>query len=154
MLADIKKKLSEQSACCLAKQLLNDWKDGAVKLFLTAQGLGLRRERAELFLRGDYRSLATSGRFAANIVSFARSFQGKTVIAVAPRLITGITGFDSGLPLGAAWHDTALELGDASQSFRNIFTAQTVKAAPNGRIRLEELFGTFPVALLASGDGQ
>ncbi len=153
MLADIKKKLSEQSACCLAKQLLSDWKDGAVKLFLTAQGLGLRRERPELFLQGDYRPLATSGRFANNIVTFARSFQGATVIAVAPRLVTGVTGFDTGLPLGAAWHDTVLELGDfASRSFRNIFTAQPVKASLNGRIRLEELFNTFPVALLASGD--
>jgi (1->4)-alpha-D-glucan 1-alpha-D-glucosylmutase len=157
MLTNISKRLGEASPCCaklnLAKQLLADWKDGVVKLFLTSQGLGLRKRRAPLFLHGDYTALATSGSGAANIVAFARKLEGDAVVAVAPRLFTSLTGFETGLPLGPVWGDTELDLGDlASHPFRNVFTGQLVKAGPNGRLRIDDLFSEFPVALLASGE--
>ncbi len=153
MLADISARLASASPCCakrnLATQLLADWKTGAVKLFLTAHGLGLRKRRPDVFLRGDYQPLAASGTFAANLVAFARTLEGTAVIAVAPRLITGITGFENGLPLSAAWGDTELELGKLSAlPLRNVFTGQQV----NGRLKVQELFSSFPVAILSSGE--
>jgi maltooligosyltrehalose synthase len=86
-------------------------------------------------------------------VAFARTFEGDAVIAVAPRLVAGLTGFTNGLPLGSVWHDTELDLGElASHSFRNVFTGQTVSTRPDGRVPMEELFSAFPVALLAKGE--
>ena len=153
MLGEMSEKLANASPCCaklnLATQLFADWKTGAVKLFLTAQGLQLRKRQADVFLRGSYQPLVTSGTFASNIVAFARRFQDSAVIAVAPRLITGITGFDSGLPVGATWGDTELDLGELSSlPLRNVFTGQQCR----GCIRIQELFNTFPVALLSSGE--
>jgi maltooligosyltrehalose synthase len=86
-------------------------------------------------------------------VAFARKFDGRAAVAIAPRLVTGLTGFDDGLPLGAVWGETELDLGElATQPFRNVFTGQTVTVRPDGRIRIEELFAAFPVALLANGE--
>lgn len=156
-LSDICSSITNASPCCaklnMAKQLLADWKTGAVKLFVTAQGLGLRRRQASLFLRGDYQPLTISGPKASNIVAFARTLEGNAVIAVAPRLVTGVTGFEGGLPIGEVWSDTELEIGGwASQPLHNIFTGQEVQPRLGGRVRIQDLFNAFPVALLAGGD--
>jgi maltooligosyltrehalose synthase len=61
-----------------------------------------------------------------------------------------VTGFEQGLPLGRAWGDTHLDLGEfAARSFDNVFTGQKV-SGQDGRVPLEKLFGEFPVALLTS----
>jgi (1->4)-alpha-D-glucan 1-alpha-D-glucosylmutase len=131
-----------------ATQLLADWKSGAVKLFVTSRGLQLRKSLPSVFLRGDYQALTIGGTYASNVVSFARTFDGQTVVAVAPRLITGVIGFESGLPLGSVWADTELDLGEfAGKSLRNVFTGEIVKSA-----KIAELFKSFPVALLTTGE--
>ncbi len=157
MLASFDEQLASAAPCCatlnLASQLLANWKNGAVKLFATEQGLGLRKRKPSLFLRGTYEPLTASGLGASNIVAFTRRFEQDVAVAVAPRLITGMTGFESGLPLGPVWGDTELELGNLeSKSLRNVFTGQSVQIPESGRIRMEELFKSFPVALLASGE--
>jgi (1->4)-alpha-D-glucan 1-alpha-D-glucosylmutase len=154
MLAGISQKLGQGSPCCakltLAAELFDHWASGAVKLFLTAQGVGLRKRKPELFLRGQYLPLGAAGRSASNVVAFARQFENDMVVAVAPRLVTGVTGFEQGLPLGRAWGDTHLDLGEfAARSFDNVFTGQKV-SGQDGRVPLEKLFGEFPVALLTS----
>ena len=136
-----------------ATQLLADWKSGAIKLFVTSRGLQLRKSFPSVFLRGDYRALTIGGTFASNVVGFARTFDGQTVVAVAPRLITGVIGFESGLPLGSVWGDTELDLGEfAAKSLRNVFTGELLNADPSGRMKIAELFQSFPVALLSTGE--
>ena len=106
-----------------------------------------------MFLRGDYQALTISGPYASNVVGFARTFEGQTVVAVAPRLITGVIGFESGLPLGSVWGDTELDLGEfAAKSLRNVFTGEIVNAEPSGRMKIAALFQSFPVALLSTGE--
>jgi len=156
-LTDIYDGITKAPPCCatlnMAKQLLADWKTGGIKLFLTAQGLRLRKRQPALFLQGDYHPLITSGTYASNVVAFARRFEGHAVVAVAPRLITSLTGFESSLPIGSVWGDAELELGDlALHSLHNVYTGQAIKPGAEGRLRLDELFSSFPVALLASGE--
>jgi (1->4)-alpha-D-glucan 1-alpha-D-glucosylmutase len=153
-LSEISERLAQTPPCCAklmaALELLEQWKGGGVKLFLTSQGLNVRRRKPEVFLKGQYLPLATSGSNAANVVAFGRRFEEDAVIAVAPRLITGVTGFEQGLPLGSAWGDTQLDLGElGARSFHNVFTGQTVRTQ-DGRVRLDELFDKFPVALLSN----
>jgi (1->4)-alpha-D-glucan 1-alpha-D-glucosylmutase len=154
MLAEITIELSRKPPCCaklaIAQELLTDWVGGGIKLWLTSQGLLLRRRKAELFLQGEYLPLSASGSAAGNLVAFARQHGNDVVVAVAPRLITGLTGFDQGLPLAEVWGDTELHLGGVSvPAFQNVYTGQTVQVSSDGRVPLKELFGTFPVALLA-----
>jgi (1->4)-alpha-D-glucan 1-alpha-D-glucosylmutase len=157
-LTAISERLQQASPCCaklvVATELLEHWAGGGVKLFLTSQGLSVRRSRPNLFLRGGYLPLGASGSASSNVVSFARKSEGDIAIAVAPRLITGVTGFEQGLPLGIAWGDTQLELGElGSEGLHNVFTGQTVRAQ-DGRVPLEELFGRFPVALLTNFEAE
>ncbi len=158
ILTGINTRLSQQSPCCakrkLAIELLNDWKTGVVKLYVTSQGLNLRKQNPSVFLKGDYQPLAVSGSNASNIVAFARVFEGRAVIAVAPRLITGLAGFDGdALPLASGWSDTQLDLAAfATMPFRNVFTGQNLQPSSEGQLRLAELFDIFPVALLSSGE--
>jgi len=153
-LAEISERLEQTSPCCaklaVAAELLEHWADGGVKLFVTSQGLRVRKHKPNLFLRGQYIPLRATGSAASSLVAFAREFEDDLAIAVAPRLITGVTGFEQGLPLGGAWGDTRLDLSELkSPSFRNVFTGQKVKAQ-DGHVALEELFAKFPVALLTN----
>jgi (1->4)-alpha-D-glucan 1-alpha-D-glucosylmutase len=157
-LAEISQRLAQASPCCaklvVAAELLEHWADGGVKLFLTSQGLRVRRHKPNLFLRGKYIPLRATGSAAASLVAFAREFEDDVAVAVAPRLITGVTGFEQGLPLGSAWGDTQLDLSELKvSSVRNVFTAQKVKAQ-GGHVALEELFAKFPVALLTSFENE
>ena len=157
-LSEILERLRQGSPCCaklkVASDLLENWTGGGVKLFVTSQGLSVRKRKPNLFLRGQYLPLGASGSAASNVVAFGRAFEGDVAIAVAPRLITGVTGFEQGLPLGSAWGDTQLDLGEwASRSFHNAFTGQVV-SAHGGRAPLQELFAKFPVALLTSFENE
>ena len=53
------------------------------------------------------------------------------------------------LPLGPAWKDWSLPLpSELRGSYRNIFTGETVSV--EGALPLAQLFGSFPVAVLAT----
>jgi (1->4)-alpha-D-glucan 1-alpha-D-glucosylmutase len=87
-------------------ELMQAWPDGRIKLFLTQRVLRFRREHADLFQRGEYLPLHTSGTFAECCVSFARRLADKWIVVIAPRLSAQI-GFP---PVGKLWKDTTIEL--------------------------------------------
>jgi len=157
MLAEINLKLNNKAPCCaklaVAEELLANWADGGIKLWITSQGLLLRRRKEELFLQGEYIPLAASGAGADKVVAFARKHRDDVIVAVAPRLITGLTGFDEGLPLAELWGGTELHLGGMEvQTLQNTYTGQTLQVSPHGRVALKDLFRKFPVALLTPSD--
>ena len=55
-------------------ELLDNWSDGRIKLFLTHRLLTFRREKGELFQRGGYQPLSLTGEFADCCVAFARNW--------------------------------------------------------------------------------
>jgi (1->4)-alpha-D-glucan 1-alpha-D-glucosylmutase len=87
-------------------ELMQAWPDGRIKLFLTQRVLRFRREHADLFQRGEYLPLHTSGTFAECCLSFARRLADKWIVVIAPRLSARI-GFP---PVGKLWKDTTIEL--------------------------------------------
>src|SRR5438128_8054075 len=87
------------------EELVRNWPDGRIKMFLTQQVLQFRREHVDLFRRGEYLPLAASGTFAECCVSFARELAGKWIAVIAPRLSSRV-GFP---PVGERWKDTAIE---------------------------------------------
>jgi (1->4)-alpha-D-glucan 1-alpha-D-glucosylmutase len=144
----------EHPSKAAAARLLSNWKDGCVKLFATAAGLRLRRRYADLFLRGEYRAAEAAGPAASNVIAFSRTLGGEAVLAVAPRLTTGICGFDGGLPLGpAVWGDTRLHLppGHEKTCFQDVFTGAVASPEPGGTLEMAKLLDTLPCALLIGG---
>jgi (1->4)-alpha-D-glucan 1-alpha-D-glucosylmutase len=120
--------------------MLRRWFDGRVKLFTTWRALEVRARRAETFRRGGYRAIAST---SPNVVSFLR---GDDVLIATPRFPTRLT--DPGRPpLAEAWGEETLELGGR---WRNAFTGEVVEAE---RLRLADIFATFPVAMLELESG-
>jgi (1->4)-alpha-D-glucan 1-alpha-D-glucosylmutase len=100
-------------------ELLENWPDGRIKLFLIHRLLALRRERKELFASGSYTAIAAAGLFADKVVTFERRGSDAAILVVVPRL-TARLGFP---PLRGAWADTQLAL-PGSSTWRDIFTGR------------------------------
>lgn len=121
------------------EELLTNWKDGRIKLFLTHKVLRFRREHFELFAKGDYLPVPASGAFADSVFAYARRFEGRTVLVVAPRL-SGRVGFP---PIGEVWQDTALDF-QPGQPLRDLFTGREFSP------RLAESFGVLPFGVFVN----
>ena len=127
------------------EELLGNWRDGRIKLFLTQRLLTFRRENPEIFRSGSYRSLTLTGEFAECCIAFAREWQGRSLLVLAPRLTMRV-GFP---PIGNAWHDTAVQTAEGFVAGCDLFTGREVEAA-HGSFPLAESFGQLPFALLHS----
>jgi (1->4)-alpha-D-glucan 1-alpha-D-glucosylmutase len=127
--------------------LLDTRVDGRIKLFLTFRVLQARKANRSLFEQGNYQPLSVSGKFKDHVIAFARSFEGKTAIAITPRFLTGLTEAGQ-LPLGEQiWADTAIELpAGSSSSWQDAISAQPLQAKSN--LPVGEALKHFPVALL------
>jgi (1->4)-alpha-D-glucan 1-alpha-D-glucosylmutase len=137
----------------IADEALRAWRDGRIKLLVTARALHLRRRLPELFAAGDYLPLSATGPQARNVIAFARHHGEGWVIAVVPRRPSALA--DVGTPpIGAGiWNETALALpGDAPAQFENVLTGEIARSSSLG-LPLAEIFATLPVALLASVEG-
>ena len=134
----------------LARGLMAAPEDGRVKLFVIRQALAVRRRRAELFARGDYRPLDVYGTWADHICAFARTGPGGPAVTIVPRLLAarGVTQ-----PIGDAyWGNTTVALpGEVDGPLRNAFTGasvEIVRAGEERRVRVGRLLADFPIALL------
>jgi (1->4)-alpha-D-glucan 1-alpha-D-glucosylmutase len=135
------------------KELVAQRRDGRIKLFVTWRGLALRREHWQTLIHGDYIPLEVTGPFAQHLVAVARHYQGRFIVAAAPRLTVGIGGFGGPPPLADAWQETALDLPSPlrGRKLHNVFTnSQLVASAGQPGLRAADLLRHFPVAILAS----
>ena len=140
----------------LLKCLLSNWKDGAVKLYLTDKALAFRRANSQVYLDGSYLPLETTGPNGGNVCAFAREKDGVWSITVAPRFTAKLVPTGR-LPVGpAAWRDTLLLLPEgAPDIWRNVMTEERLTASPSPAghkvLPLGDLLKRFPVALLIGG---
>ncbi len=148
----------------LAKELLDGWPDGRIKLYVTHRVLKLRTELRDLFNRGEYVALDATGSRADHVVAFSRQAGGedatdREVVVVVPRLIHGLTGGDLVPPVGEeVWGATVLETPHVPHGtvYRDIFTGQDIAVETvggRGVMRLRDLLSSFPVAVLERRDG-
>ena len=138
------------------RDLLTQWDDGQIKMFITAAGLRFRRQHRELMLDGSYVPLAVDGPTADHIVVFARHHASGTLVAAVPRLTASLTTDARPLPLGEdAWTSTRILLpeGLPAAGYRHVITGEAIAAVPGPgqhAIPAAEIFRTSPVALLWS----
>lgn len=128
--------------------LLSDLPSGRIKLFLIWRALAVRNGLRGLFEKGGYTVLEAEGTHKESVIAFARSFEGRHVIVVAPRFISGFTP-EGAAPLGDLWKDTRLVLPDGlPETWTETLSGREVKAGPG--LRASELFRDFPCALLTA----
>lgn len=150
-------------------QLLEQWSDGMVKLFVVWRLLTLRGRRSALFHEGGYLAVEASGAQAEHLVCFARTQKDTSLLVCVPRLVARLATETPPYAAGdAVWRDTVLTLPDdlARRTWRNVFTGELVdpaaaaegaaasaaaaegKADQGQRIPAASLLSTFPVAVL------
>ncbi|HWA99800.1 MAG TPA: malto-oligosyltrehalose synthase [Pirellulales bacterium] len=159
----------ERDPQSLASDVLKNWRDGRIKLFVTTAALGLRRSHIELFIRGNYQPLAAEGAAAEHVCAFARSLDDEHVIAAAPRLVhklhanqQQVSTVESWQP--EVWSESRLLLpAGLPTRWRHRFTGEEFATEPQSdgaslpqgdgaSLDLAELLARFPIALLESID--
>ena len=148
-----RRKVSENlDASADPSSLVEHWRDGGLKLFLTREALKFRRANRDLFEKGDYLPLEAEGERRESACGYARRLGNSWVLTVVPRLATRLTA-DGGFPLGeSAWGTSAVVLpAGAPARWKNIFTGATVSGsgARKKRLLLSDIFSELPFVLLA-----
>jgi (1->4)-alpha-D-glucan 1-alpha-D-glucosylmutase len=119
-------------------ELLRNWTDGRIKLYMTWKGLNFRRSKSALFSNGEYIPLRVTGSRRRHVIAFARRLSNEWCVVAVPRLFAK-------LGRNPVWKDTAIELPEgAPTSWENVFTNEPLSAP----LVAENLFATLPFALL------
>ncbi|MFZ0704566.1 MAG: malto-oligosyltrehalose synthase [Candidatus Korobacteraceae bacterium] len=132
--------------------LLQHYEDGRIKLWLAEKLLNLRRERRALFSRGSYLPLSSYGGKEDDVIAFARSYGGESIIVAAPRFAYTLMHGAEAPPIGAAWNHTSLRIDVdlANAGLRNYFNGESVPVKNGTTLLCSDLFAHLPFALLTS----
>jgi (1->4)-alpha-D-glucan 1-alpha-D-glucosylmutase len=132
-----------------AREMVEGWEDGRVKLHVVQTALRLRMAFPDAFTGGAYVPLVAEGDRAEHAVAFARTGGGAAVIVAVPRLVATLTrARDFALPEAADWRGTRLPLPDElAGRYRNALTGKELRPGKHG-LDLSDVFADFPVALL------
>jgi (1->4)-alpha-D-glucan 1-alpha-D-glucosylmutase len=141
---------AEMLSCLSSKtpaELLQNWPDGRIKMFLTQRALHFRSEHVDLFRSGNYLPLRATGSLADCCISFARQLDRDWAIVIVPRLSSRI-GFP---PIGERWKDTVIELPESLsvERGREIFTGREL-SIQDRQIRLADAMSTLPFAMITN----
>jgi (1->4)-alpha-D-glucan 1-alpha-D-glucosylmutase len=130
--------------------------DGVAKLLLTWTVLNHRRAHAVLFRDGSYTALRVAGTQAAHVCAFARRHGTGVALTIAPRLHGSLLAPGDSLRIPTeVWDDTVVELPRRCRprDWINVLDGCGVVAVDQGDnrvIRVADVLGNFPVALLAT----
>jgi (1->4)-alpha-D-glucan 1-alpha-D-glucosylmutase len=121
------------------RDLLKDWSNGRLKLYVTWRLLNFRREHSDLFLQGEYIPLRVVGSRANHVIAFARRLHDDWCVVAVPRLLA---------KLGRGkqpWEDTSVELpAEAPADWTKILTNDEISSP----LLASVLFSTLPLAVL------
>jgi (1->4)-alpha-D-glucan 1-alpha-D-glucosylmutase len=130
-----------------SEELLQNWPDGRIKMFLTQRLLRFRNEHVDLFRRGNYLPIKASGTFADCCIGFARELEGQWIVVVAPRLSSRI-GFP---PIGERWKDTVINLPEnlSPENARDLFTGRDIPLQDR-QLKLSDALSVLPFAVITN----
>ena len=126
------------------RQLWDSRRDGRVKAHVLSRALRTRADVPSAFgAKATYRPLQANGHWADRLLVFTRQADDAQVIVIATRLPGPL--IDAGGAVGDVWGDTALELPGEGE----LVDALTGRTYTTGTVRIAELLGDVPVALLS-----
>ncbi|MGH9432433.1 MAG: malto-oligosyltrehalose synthase, partial [Terriglobia bacterium] len=145
------RRMQETEELRLARDLLEAWQDGRIKLYVTSKALNFRTGHPRLFLDGDYVPLEVHGPAPNHVCAFARRYKEEWTLVAVPRMLLG-KSLAPHFPLGpTAWGDENRLLlpAGAPPRWKNVFTGEAILLSGRRYFHLHRLFQSFPVALLA-----
>ncbi len=128
--------------------LLENWRDGGIKLRVTRDLLRLRREIPGMFSAGAYVPVTATGTFQAHVVSFARTHEEEALLVIVPRVAAKL----GCPPLGAVWEDTRLEELPPAGAWQDVVTGRSHSGSRP--LFLRSALAELPFAVLRSRRGQ
>ncbi len=147
---DMADRLQRGESAALAAELLESWRDGRVKAYVTWRLLHLRRERPETFLDGSYEPLETTGTRAEHVLAFRRN----DIVVVTPRLVRRASE-RNGAALRVKFEDERVLLGVPGASgvphYIDRFTGAGIEVQTDDGVAYLDVSRTleaFPVAVL------
>ncbi len=137
----------------LLDELVRNWKDGGIKLYLIWKALHFRKQKAALFSSGEFLEVDSRGPRSEHVQSYARRLKKEWALIVVPRWLARASYPLDLRKADRFWKNTEIRLqSGAPASWRCVLTGKNFEvSASAGRrsIRLGELLGSFPVAMLA-----
>ena len=102
-LAALKKRVETagQNLSEYVRDLMREWKDGTIKLYLIYKALNYRRENPLLFMESHYIPLAGDGDKTEHLCAFVRQSEDQVVLIIIPRFLTSLIKEIDEAPLGA-----------------------------------------------------
>jgi (1->4)-alpha-D-glucan 1-alpha-D-glucosylmutase len=131
----------------IISELLSTRKDGRIKLFLIYKALAARQKQRNLFEKGNYVPVKTTGTNRDSIIAFAWEQKPLWAVIVAPRFLTGIIQENKD-PMGnGVWSDTRIVLPEETPSLWNEeITGTEIKGGQT--LLVGDILKYFPCALL------
>ena len=133
---------SRRDRCEAIKEMTKDWRDGRLKLAVTATLLAARRNDPSLFADGAYEPLTAAGSRAEQVCAFARTLSDRTVLVVAAR-------FPTRLDADPEWGETEIPQPRTPESptrWRDLLTGATIER--QGALPVADLLKALPIAVL------
>jgi (1->4)-alpha-D-glucan 1-alpha-D-glucosylmutase len=157
LLAEIEKRSIEDPAG-YCRELVENWRDGRIKLYLIWKILNIRRELSRLFLEGDFAPVEITGKRLSNVIAYARRSQDEWILAIAPRWLARAKAPPATSRMQAFWAGSQIALRtNAPRSWLNALTGETFGANPSqkgSKLSLSDIFKNFPVAVLVGSSGE
>ena len=132
----------------LVDDLVANWTDGRIKLYVVWKLLQQRRTRTAV--EAGYTPIFSAGPRASHVVAYAND----GILVAVPRLTATLLEEHNGPPIGeATWGATSLRVPEKMRgTYRNIFTGSVhhieSPAGRMARLSLAEILARFPVAVL------
>jgi (1->4)-alpha-D-glucan 1-alpha-D-glucosylmutase len=121
--------------------MLENWRDGRVKLALTAALLAERRKHPLLFADGGYAPLVVSGPKADQVCAFARTHEASALLVIAARFPARLKADPDWAGTEVAWPEI-----DPASPLRDLLTGRVIETAS---APVRDLLGDMPVAVFA-----
>ena len=135
--------LLKQNRRTAIRDMLENWRDGRVKLAVIATLLAYRREHPKMFAQGGYEPLIAIGPRADQICAFARSHEEDAIVVAAARF-PGHCGAE------CDWNGTEIPWPQAvgwETHWRDLLDGRVIER-PGERIAIEAVMADLPVTVL------
>jgi (1->4)-alpha-D-glucan 1-alpha-D-glucosylmutase len=144
---------ADEAASTRLDDLVRNWKNGRIKLYLIWKALRFRAQNSLHFADAQFLTLESRGKRQEHVAAFIRRYKKDWTLIVVPRwLARGRYPAKPG-EAHSFWGNTEVRLPAAAPtSWKNVLTGQSVKADGSGgrrTIRIDKLLENFPVALLS-----
>lgn len=157
---DMKVEEKEGEEDTLLNQLVADSNNGQLKLFVLKQLLNQRKHNSDLFNEGSYIPLEVHGAGQEHLFAFARIYDRRSMIVVAPRMIASLLKLDeleewsrssiTDVTEQRCWAETTINLPETLQNTRYINSLNKHDIQSSHSLTLSEIFKELPLAVLFS----